>query len=116
MAASLLILPMALSAAMYAPEWVLRPFSVVGDYAHLLAMRPFYEAEMAPLRDQRQPIFHVFDWGGFAGTNIFVIYDESDRVSLPSTDQEWGSLGGGLAGECAGRAYRISGHYYRCTP
>ena len=70
-----------------------------------------HEAELATLpADTRR--FHVFDWGGFAGTNEFVVYDETDGIGLPAEqrrepipqDQD----------VCDVPAKRIVGLYYFC--
>jgi hypothetical protein len=69
-----------------APHVALGPFAWLGLRAHLLERQSSYEAELATLPTDK-PRFRVFDWGGFAGINEFVVYDESDEIALPAAQR-----------------------------
>ena len=83
-------------------------------YIHLLAEMPFYEAELAASDQTTGSHSQIFDWGGFAGSNGFVIYDDSDQIALAKGTRNWNNLAGGLAEDCSGRVFRAIGHYYLC--
>ena len=108
--ASWMMLPIVFAVMIAAPNLVLGFFGRIGDYLHLLANKSSYEAEVAALPPESH--LRVFDWGGWAGINTFLIYDGTDQIVLPAGYRESGNL----FDQCAGRVVHIMGHYYRCNP
>jgi hypothetical protein len=107
-AVSMLVVPVYAALVALAPGIAVGPFVRLGVWAHFLADHSRYEAELAKIPSPR---FRVFDWGGFAGTNLWLVYDEDDDIALPParrhhpTDYE---------DVCPGPAGHLSGHYYFC--
>jgi hypothetical protein len=81
-----------------APRISIGPFVGLGIWAHFLSEYNSYEAEIATLPTDA-PRFRIFDWGGFAGVNEFIVYDETDQKD---------------PGVCDGPASHMMGHYYFC--
>jgi hypothetical protein len=102
-AASLLMLPLIVSLVVMMPRLIFSPFARLGDYLHLMINMHSYELELAKLPAEKGQRFRIFDWGGFAGSNTFLVYDERDLVAI-APQAEWGFVG----------CVQITGHYYRC--
>ena len=108
-AVSTLIMPVYVALVPLAPSIAIGPFVRLGVWAHFLAGYRQYEGELAKLPSPR---FQVFDWGGFAGTNLWLVYDEQDDIALPPAQRH--HLIPEYQDVCPGPAGRISGHYYFC--
>jgi hypothetical protein len=108
--ASWTTLPIVLAATIAMPNLVLGFFGRIGDYLHFLANKSSYDAEVAALPSESH--LRIFDWGGWAGINTFLIYDGTDQIALPTGYRESGNL----FDQCAGHVVHITGHYYRCNP
>jgi hypothetical protein len=107
--ASWMMLLVVAAAAIAAPDAVFGPFGRIGDHLHVLANKSSYEAELAALPSESH--LRVFDWGGWAGINTFLIYDGTDQIAFPRGYRESGNL----FDQCAGHVVHITGHYYRCN-
>ncbi len=88
-----------------------------GYYIRLWTFWNYYDAEIAKIPKDGNPRFRVFDWGGYLIFNsIFLVYDETDELSLAPGRQssEWmGRAGALFAGNWS--AEHLNDHYYVVT-
>ena len=92
-----------------------------GYHLRLWSFQNYYDGEIAKLSKDSNPPFRVFDWGGyFIFNSIFLVYDETDQLSLPLGTQssKWkervnGKTGGLFGGNWS--AEHLKGHYYVVT-
>jgi hypothetical protein len=94
-----------------APRSAIGPFVGLGIWVHFLSEYPSYEAEIATL-PKDAPRVRFFDWGGFAGVNEFIVYDETDAIGVPPAQRREASFED--PGVCDGPALHLMGHYYFC--
>lgn len=94
-----------------APRIALGPFVGLGIWVHFLAEYQSYEEEIATL-PKDAPRVRFFDWGGFAGVNEFIVYDETDTIGVPSAQRRAAFFED--PGVCDGPALHLMGHYYFC--
>lgn len=113
-AASMFVLPIGIG--IFAIEL---PPSIVmvdrfGDYIHFLIVRGSYEMQVAALPRGKEPRFMRFEWGGFLGNFVEVIYDEADQLALPDGQQsaEWLNRARGGFGVCEFKARPLGEHFY----
>jgi len=113
-AASMLVLP--ISIGIFAVELSLSIAMVnyFGDYIHFLIVRGSYEMQVAALPRGKEPRFLRFEWGGFLGNFVEVIYDEVDQLALPEGQQsaEWLDRARGGFGVCEFKARPLGEHFY----
>jgi hypothetical protein len=113
-AVSYLVLPGVVVASVIAPQGVLGAFVRVGQCLRLLTHLRSYDAEIERSTLPVGSRFKVFDWGGFAGYNTFLIYDETGAIERPQARAWRGAEDGGVSASCAGRVVRLTGHFYIC--
>jgi len=77
------LLPIALIVVALDPVRFVRACNYIGDVAHFIAAKPFYDRQVAALPTGERPRLAVFDWGGMVWASFGVVYDESDQLSLP---------------------------------
>ncbi len=82
----------------------------VGDYAHLPMLRPSYQAKIKAAANSQEPRLIWFFWrdasGLFDETLKFLVFDESDELSLPNAERSasWKAR--------ASKAYKIATNFY----
>jgi hypothetical protein len=109
-----LILPIAVAVIFAALRLVVPPFARLGDYYTFICLPKCRSMKLAASDQTTGSRFQIFDWGGFAGSNRFVIYDDSDQIALAEGTRNLNNLAGGLAEDCSARVFRAIGHYYLC--
>ena len=110
------------SSVILAGSLILIPVGLdAGYHLRLWSFQNYYDGEIAKLSKDSNPPFRVFDWGGyFIFNSIFLVYDETDQLSLPLGTQssEWkGRVNGKTGGLFGGNwsAEHVKGHYYVVT-
>jgi|GraSoiStandDraft_16_1057320.scaffolds.fasta_scaffold459362_2 hypothetical protein len=110
------------SSVILAGSLILIPVGLdAGYHLRLWSFQNYYDGEIAKLSKDSNPPFRVFDWGGyFIFNSIFLVYDETDQLSLPLGTQssKWkervnGKTGGLFGGNWS--AEHLKGHYYVVT-
>jgi hypothetical protein len=97
------------------------------DYAHILAFRIFYQAEVDAVNDTEKTRLISFYWRDASSPLdshfIYLVFDESDEFALPISKRSsaWRSRANGLFGkqmlygaptEGCGRVRRLFSHWY----
>jgi hypothetical protein len=108
-------LPIVLIAVAFNPVGFVRFCNYLGDVAHFIVMKPYYDKAVAALPAGQGPHLAVFDWGGMAWASFGVVYDETDQVSLPRSRQSADWLARASHSELGCEGYGVEGlwdHYY----
>ena len=109
------LLPIVLMVVALDPVGFVRACDHIGDIAHFIAAKPYYDRQIAALPAGRGPRLALFDWGGTAWASFGVVYDESDQVSLPPGRQSADWLEEASHSELSCEGYGVQplwGHYY----
>jgi hypothetical protein len=109
------LLPIALIVVALDPLRFVRACNRIGDVAHFIAAKPYYDRQIAALPAGEGPRLAVFDWGGMVWASFGVVYDETDQVSLPPDRQsaKWRERASRTALSCEGYDARpLWDHYY----
>ena len=109
------ILPVVLLIVAFDPIRFVRSCNHAGDVIHFLAMKSFYDRQIAALPADQRPGLVVFDWGGMSFASHGLVYDETDQISLPKGSQsaDWLAQAGHTQLSCEGYGARpLWDHYY----
>jgi hypothetical protein len=109
------ILPIVLLIVAFHPVRFVRSCDYLGDVIHFIAMRSYYDRQIAALpADQRPPLL-VFDWGGMSFASHGLVYDQADQIALPRGSQspDWLAKASHTELSCEGYGVRaLWDHYY----
>jgi hypothetical protein len=108
-------LPIVLIAVALDPFGFVRSCNYLGDVAHFIVGKPYYDRQIAALPAGQRPRLVVFDWGGMAWASSGLVYDDTDQVSLPPGRQsaDWLEEANHSELSCEGYGVRpLWGHYY----
>lgn len=86
-ALSLMAVPGVLALALFFPTFMVRPLFTAGEALHFQVQRPLYLARIKDLPDTGEPKLAVFVWDGWLSTSHGIVYDASDKVTLPPEHQ-----------------------------
>jgi hypothetical protein len=109
------ILPVVLLIVAFDPVKFVRACNYAGDVIHFMAMKSFYDRQIAALPADQRPGLEVFDWGGMSFASHGLVYDETDQVSLPKGSQsaDWLARASHSELSCEGYGVRaLWDHYY----
>ena len=108
------ILPLTALVAALNLGFVWRAGQRAGAYVHFCAMLPIYLNEISKL-PAGEPRLLVRNWGGLLPmVSHGMVYDESDEVALPSSQQSqaWKKRARGTDAECVYSYTPVGGHFY----
>jgi hypothetical protein len=108
-------LPIVLIAVALDPFGFVRSCNYLGDVAHFIIGKPYYDRQIAALPAGQRPRLVVFDWGGMVWASSGLVYDDTDQVSLPPGRQsaDWLEEASHSELSCEGYGVRpLWGHYY----
>jgi hypothetical protein len=109
------ILPVVLLIVAFDPVRFVRSCDCAGDVIHFIAMRSYYDQQIAALSADQRPRLVVFDWGGMSFASRGLVYDETDQVALPRGRQstDWLAQAKRTELSCEGYGVRaLWDHYY----
>jgi hypothetical protein len=110
-----LMLPLTLLLVAIDPFRFIRACNYVGDVAHFIIFRPYYDKQIAALPANQKPRLVVFNWGGMVWASRGLVYDETDQVSLSPGSQsvDWLAQASRNELSCEGYSVRpLWAHYY----
>ncbi|WP_145616647.1 MULTISPECIES: hypothetical protein [Nitrospirillum] len=114
-ACAMAILPLVFLASALWPKPVIFGARVLGDRLHFAIARPRYLAQIRALPQTGQPRLAIIEWGGFIAMTIGVVYDESDEIGLPRSQQSttWNDRAAGSELSCGYAVNAAVGdHFY----
>jgi hypothetical protein len=97
------------------PVRFVRACNYIGDVAHFIVAKPYYDRQIAALPAGQGPRLATFDWGGMVWASFGVVYDETDQLSLPRGRQspDWLERASHTELSCEGYdAQPLWDHYY----
>lgn len=106
---------MVLLAVAVDPFRFVRLCNYLGDVAHFIIMKPYYNGAIAALPTNQRPRVIVFNWGGMVWASRGLVYDETDQVSLPPGHQSAEWLAQTSNSELGCKGYSVQSlwdHYY----
>jgi hypothetical protein len=109
------LLPIVLLVVALDPIGFVRSCNHIGEVAHFIIAKPYYDRQIAALPAGQGPHLAVFDWGGMAWASFGVVYDETDQVSLPRARQSPDWLARASHSELSCEGYGVQplwDHYY----
>jgi len=109
------LLPIVLIVVALDPVRFVRACNHIGDVAHFIVAKPYYDRQIAALPAGEGPRLAVFNWGGMVWASFGVVYDETDQVSLPPDRQsaDWRNRASHTELSCEGYgAQPLWDHYY----
>lgn len=109
------LLPIVLLVVALDPVRFVRSCNHIGDVAHFIVAKPYYDRQIAALPASQGPRLAVFDWGGMTWASFGVVYDETDQVSLPPRRQSADWLERASRSELSCKGYGVQplwDHYY----
>jgi hypothetical protein len=109
------LLPIVLLVVALDPIGFVRSCNHIGEVAHFIIAKPYYDRQIAALPAGQGPHLAVFDWGGMAWASFGVVYDETDQVSLPRARQSADWLARASHSELSCEGYGVQplwDHYY----
>jgi hypothetical protein len=109
------LLPIVLLVVALDPIRFVRSCNHIGEVAHFIIAKPYYDRQIAALPAGQGPHLAVFDWGGMAWASFGVVYDETDQVSLPRARQSADWLARASHSELSCEGYGVQplwDHYY----
>jgi hypothetical protein len=110
-----LILPIILVSVAVNPFGFVRSCNYLGDVAHFIVSKPYYDRIIAALPANQRPHLTVFNWGGMVWASQGLVYDETDQVSLPRGRQSAAWLAQARHSELSCEGYGVQplwDHYY----
>jgi hypothetical protein len=109
------LLPIVLLVVALDPIGFVRSCNHIGEVAHFIIAKPYYDRQIAALPAGQGPHLAVFDWGGMAWASFGVVYDETDQVSLPRARRSADWLARASHSELSCEGYGVQplwDHYY----
>jgi hypothetical protein len=108
------ILPVVLLVVALDPVRFVRSCIYIGDALRFVALKPYYDRQIAALPADQRPRVAVFDWGGMSFASHGLVYDETDQVSLRGRQSaDWLAQASHTELSCEGYGIQaLWDHYY----